>query len=415
MVEPRIKSVQCISPAGLHEMSYKEWGDENNPNTLICVHGVTRVGDDFDNLARALCGHYRVVCPDVVGRGRSGKLANPELYRVPQYVSDMVALVARVSAVPNTSIDWFGTSMGGLIGMALASLPHNPIRKLVLNDIGPCLDATALQRIGDYIGQELKFPDFDKAATFVREVSLSFGEHSDDEWRKLASDVLREEPGGQWVRHYDMGLAQPFRSSTPETVKADERMLWAAYDAIRCPTLLVRGTNSDLLSHETAEEMTRRGPKASLVEIPNVGHAPTFLHEDQIAIAKQFLVGPADILKETMEITRLHVGKRLSEVAVYNDTVYLAGQIADDTSADIVGQTREVLAHVDRLLTEAGSDKTCILMCQIYISDMGNFAGMNEVWDEWIAQGHTPPRATVEAKLANPACLVEIVVTAGMR
>jgi enamine deaminase RidA (YjgF/YER057c/UK114 family) len=116
-----------------------------------------------------------------------------------------------------------------------------------------------------------------------------------------------------------------------------------------------------------------------------------------------------------MEITRLHVGKRLSEVAIHGETIYLAGQIAEDTGADIVGQTREVLGHVDRLLTEAGSDKTCILSCQIYISDMANFSGMNEVWDEWVAPGHTPPRATVEAKLANPACLVEIVITAAKR
>ncbi|MGZ8288589.1 MAG: alpha/beta fold hydrolase [Telluria sp.] len=291
MIEPRIKSVQCISPAGLHDMSYKEWGDADNPNVLVCVHGVTRVGDDFDKLARALCDRYRVVCPDVVGRGRSGKLANPQLYRIPQYVSDMVTLVARVSSVPGTTIDWFGTSMGGLIGMAFASLPHNPVRKLVLNDIGPCLDPGALQRIGEYIGQELVFPNFDEAAAFVREVSLSFGEHSGDEWHKLASDVLRQRDDGKWVRHYDMGLAQPFKSSTPESVKADECLLWAAYDAIRCPVLLVRGADSDLLSHETAQEMTQRGPKAQLVEIPGVGHAPTFLHEDQIAIAKQFLTG----------------------------------------------------------------------------------------------------------------------------
>lgn len=291
MVDPKIKSVQCISPAGLHDMSYKEWGDENNPNVLICVHGVTRVGDDFDNMARALCGHYRVVCPDVVGRGRSGRLANPELYRVPQYVSDMVTLIARVTAQPGSMIDWFGTSMGGLIGMALASLPGNPVRKLVLNDIGPRLDPVALRRIGDYIGQEMRFPDFDRAAAFVREVSLPFGEHSADEWRKLASDVLRQDGDGQWVRHYDMGLAQPFKSATPETVTADERMLWAAYDAIGCPTLLVRGAQSDLLAPETAHEMTRRGPKATLVEIAHVGHAPTFMHDDQIAIAKQFLVG----------------------------------------------------------------------------------------------------------------------------
>ena len=116
-----------------------------------------------------------------------------------------------------------------------------------------------------------------------------------------------------------------------------------------------------------------------------------------------------------MEITRLHVGKRLSEVAIHNNTIYLAGQIAEDTAQDIVGQTREVLGHVDRLLAEAGSDKTCILSCQIYIADMKDFPGMNEVWDDWVASGHTPPRATVEAKLANPACLVEIVIIAAER
>jgi pimeloyl-ACP methyl ester carboxylesterase len=273
-------------------MSYKEWGEADNPNILICVHGVTRVGDDFDALARALAGNYRVICPDVVGRGRSGKLLDPRLYSVPQYVSDMVTLIARVTAHnASARIDWFGTSMGGLIGMALASLPGSPVRKLVLNDIGPTLDPAALLRIGDYIGQELRFPDFDAAARFVREVSLSFGEHTDEQWNKLASDVLRQQPDGQWVRHYDMGLAVPFKNTTPESSKADEAALWAIYDAIRCPTLLIRGANSDLLSRETAQAMAARGPRAQLIEIANVGHAPTFLNEDQIAIARQFLIG----------------------------------------------------------------------------------------------------------------------------
>ena len=291
MTEAKIKSVQCCSPTGLHHMSYKEWGDQHNPEILICAHGVTRVGDDFDVMAAALSDHYRVICPDVVGRGRSGRLLNAQLYTVPQYVSDMITLIARVSAhSEDAKIDWFGTSMGGLIGMALASLPGTPVRKLVLNDIGPTLDPAALLRIGDYIGQDLKFPDFDTAARFVREVSFSFGEHSDDQWHKLASDVLRQQADGQWVRHYDMGLAQPFRAATPETVKADQAALWACYDAIRCPTLLIRGANSDLLSHETAQEMATRGPMATLVEIPNVGHAPTFIHDDQIAIARQFLI-----------------------------------------------------------------------------------------------------------------------------
>ena len=292
MAEASIKSVQCSSPTGLHQMSYKQWGDERNPRILVCVHGVTRVGDDFDTLACALSDQYRVICPDVVGRGRSGRLLDPQNYRVPQYVSDMVTLIARVTAHhDDATIDWFGTSMGGLIGMALASLPGNPVRKLVLNDIGPTLDPVALLRIGDYIGQELRFPTFDEAAAFVREVSVSFGQHTDAQWHKLASDVLRRQDDDQWVRHYDMGLATPFRSATAETARQDEAALWAAYDAITCPTLLIRGAESDLLSRDTAQSMAARGPKAQLVEIANVGHAPTFIHDDQIAIARQFLLG----------------------------------------------------------------------------------------------------------------------------
>lgn len=291
MPEAKIKSVQCFSMSGLHQMAYKEWGEEDNPNVLVCVHGVTRVADDFDNLAQSLCKEYRVVCPDVVGRGRSGSLVNPQLYRLPQYVSDMVTLLARVLANgERQTVDWFGTSMGGLIGMGLASLPDSPVSKLVLNDIGPTLDWVAIQRIGDYIAQEVRFPTFKAGAEFVKMVSTTFGEHTDAEWHKLAADVLRQDKDGSWVRHYDMGLALPFQSVTPESAKADEAMLWAAYDAIRCPTLLVRGENSDLLSRETAQAMTQRGPKAKLVEIPNVGHAPTFLHDDQIAIAKDFLL-----------------------------------------------------------------------------------------------------------------------------
>ena len=292
MLEAKIKSVQCLSLVGLHRMSYKEWGDESNPNVLVCVHGVTRVGDDFDSMARALAGDYRVICPDIVGRGRSDWLKNPQLYRIPQYVSDIVTLLARVLPdAESQKVDWFGTSMGGLIGMGLASLPGNPIRKLVLNDIGPVLAPVAMQRIGDYIGQDLRFETFEAGAKFIRDVSLSFGEHTEAEWHKLAADVLRQDKDGKWVRHYDMGLAQPFRSATPESADADQAMLWAAYDAIQCPTLLVRGAESDLLSPETAGEMTRRGPKATLVEIANVGHAPTFIHDDQIAIAKKFLLG----------------------------------------------------------------------------------------------------------------------------
>jgi pimeloyl-ACP methyl ester carboxylesterase len=290
MSEPRLKSVLCSSPAGLHRMAYKEWGDPENTKVLVCVHGVTRVSGDFDALARAMSDRYRVVCPDVAGRGRSDRLRDPALYVIPQYVADMVTLIARVTA-GDEGVEWFGTSMGGLIGIGLASLEGSPIRRMVLNDIGPVLDPVAMARIGDYIGQDLRFATYEEGAAFVRTVSASFGPHSDAQWDKLARDWLVRQPDGQWVRHYDLGLAQPFKALTPEKVAQDEARLWAAYDAIRCPTLLVRGELSDLLARATAEEMTRRGPKPRLVEIAGVGHAPTFLQPEQIAIAREFLTG----------------------------------------------------------------------------------------------------------------------------
>jgi pimeloyl-ACP methyl ester carboxylesterase len=288
MAQPQLKFVQCISPAGLHTMAYKEWGDQQNPNVLVCVHGVTRVSDDFDNLAQELCEDYRVVCPDVVGRGRSGRLRDPRYYIVPQYVSDMVVLLARLEA---TTVNWVGTSMGGLIGMSLASLPDNPISKLVLNDIGPALNFAALTRIGSYIGQDVRFATFDEAVSYIREISLPFGPHTEDEWRKISADVLRQDRDGKWVRHYDLNLSIPFKGATLESTQRDEAMLWATYDAITCPTLLIRGAESDLLSKEVAQAMTNRGPKAKLVEFAGVGHAPTLVHADQIATIREFLLG----------------------------------------------------------------------------------------------------------------------------
>jgi pimeloyl-ACP methyl ester carboxylesterase len=269
-------------------MAYKEWGDPHNPNVLVCVHGVTRVGDDFDLLARDLARTYRVVCPDVVGRGRSDWLANAAGYQLPQYLSDMVTLLARLNA---ETVDWVGTSMGGLIGLALASMKGNPIRKLVLNDIGPTLNPTALQRIGSYIGQAVSFSDFDQAATYIKSISSTFGPHTDDEWNKLAGDVLRQGPDGHWIRHYDLKLAVPFQEATVESTKMAEAMLWQAYDSIACPTLLIRGEHSDLLTAETSEAMAARGPQAEVVVVPGVGHAPTLMHAHQIEIVKRFLLG----------------------------------------------------------------------------------------------------------------------------
>jgi pimeloyl-ACP methyl ester carboxylesterase len=284
--QARIESVQCISPDGLHRMAYKDWGDKDNSNVVICVHGVTRVSDDFDAVARALMPHFRVICPDVVGRGRSDWLRTPQHYQIPQYVSDIVTLLARVNA-PHVS--FLGTSMGGMIGMVLASLPGNPIQRLVLNDIGPNLDAAALERIRQYIGQALQFTIFDEAEEYIKSISQPFGEHTEEQWHKIAKDVLCKDKDGMWTRNYDLKLAG-LMQLTPEMVQILQAQLWAAYDAISCPTLLLRGAESDLLLSETALQMTQRGPKAKLIEFEKVGHAPSLVHANQIAVIKEFLL-----------------------------------------------------------------------------------------------------------------------------
>ena len=283
----RIESVQCMSPDGLHTMAYKEWGEADNPNVLVCVHGLTRVSDDFDALARIASREFRVICPDVVGRGRSGWLRNSKNYQVPQYVSDMVTLFARLKA---EQIYFLGTSMGGMIGMGLASLKDNPIQKLILNDIGPNLNVTALTRISQYVSQPMRFTSFDEASHYIRSISQTFGEHTEDEWHKICNDVLRRDTDGMWIRHYDLNLGMAMQAINPELANAMQVMMWAAYDAITCPTLLLRGAESDLLLQDTAIQMTRRGPMASLVEFEKVGHAPTLVHDDQISPIIDFLM-----------------------------------------------------------------------------------------------------------------------------
>ena len=235
------------------------------------------------NLARALCARYRVVCPDVVGRGDSEWLADPVFYAVPQYVADMVTLIARLDV---ERVHWVGTSLGGLVGMALAAQKDSPVAKLVLNEAGAVVAHASLERIGQYLGADPKFPSVEAAEQVVRAVSAPFGPHTDAEWRFLTEVVLRRSPDGSWRFHYDPRIATAYRSQIPE----GDIVLWEAYDAIRCPTLVIRGAQSDLLSRATAEEMTQRGPRAKLVELPGIGHAPTLLHEDQIAVVREFLL-----------------------------------------------------------------------------------------------------------------------------
>jgi pimeloyl-ACP methyl ester carboxylesterase len=280
---PRRRSVQCVSPKGLHRIAYREWGDARNRDAVVCVHGLTRNGRDFDELARALCGRYRVVCPDVAGRGDSDRLADPRLYDVPQYVADAVTLIARLDV---EAVSWVGTSMGGLIGMALAAQSGSPIARLVLNDVGPVVTLASLQRIATYIGNTQSFPTVEAAEAYVRMVCAPFGPHSDAQWRQLTEAWMKKGDDGAWRPSYDPRLADVYRAALPDK----DIELWPLYDAIRCPTLVLRGERSDLLARDTTLEMAARGPKARVVEIKGVGHAPTLMQPDQIALVRDFLM-----------------------------------------------------------------------------------------------------------------------------
>jgi pimeloyl-ACP methyl ester carboxylesterase len=282
LAEPRRRSVQCASPSGLHRMSYLEWGDPRNRDVLVCVHGLTRNSRDFDDLARALCGRWRVVCPDVAGRGDSDRLADPRLYGIPQYVADMVTLVARLDV---ETVSWVGTSMGGLIGMAFAAQPGSPITRLVLNDAGPVVSLVSLQRIGSYVGNVLSFASLEQAEAAVRVICAPYGPHSDAQWRQITEAWVTKADEG-WRPNYDPRIAEAFRATMPEK----DLELWPLYDAVRCPMLVLRGELSDLLSRQTTLEMASRGPKARVFEVKGVGHAPTLMHDDQIAVIREFLM-----------------------------------------------------------------------------------------------------------------------------
>lgn len=282
-LEPRRRSVQCASPAGLHRIAYREWGDARNRDVLVCVHGLTRSSRDFDELARALRGQFRVVCPDVAGRGDSDRLADAKLYTWTQYVADMVTLIARLDV---EAVSWLGTSMGGLIGMALAAQKNSPVSKLVMNDAGPVIAKASLQRIGSYVGLAPAFATIEAAEQYVRTVHAPFGPHSDTQWRFLTEAVVRRNADGSYRLHYDPKIGEPFRQNMP----AGDLESWPLWDAIRCPALVLRGAQSDLLSKATAQEMTQRGPKAKVVEFAGVGHAPTLMHADQIAAVREFLL-----------------------------------------------------------------------------------------------------------------------------
>ena len=279
-----LEFVQCASLAGLHRMAYRSWGDPSNPKVLLCVHGLTRRGSDFDVLAKCMSKDYRVVCPDVVGRGDSDYLSNPMLYGVPQYVSDMVTLIARLNP---GELHWFGTSMGGLIGMVLAGLKNQPIERLLLNDVGPRIEVSFLGRLLTYLGKPIDFATQEEAITYANSLTVTFGRHSQEQLRALNSpQVINKD--GRWVMHYDPQIAVPFAAQNPLTIAAGEQALWQSFEQIRIKTLVVRGLESDLLSASTVTQMCERNPLVSSIEVPEAGHAPAFILPSQIQIAQDF-------------------------------------------------------------------------------------------------------------------------------
>ena len=280
MAEIRQAQLACLSTTGFHTLAYRDSGPAH-PVPVVCIHGLARNARDFDNLAAALAAAgRRVVCVDVVGRGDSGWLRDPQSYGYPQYMADTVALIARLDC---EEVDIVGTSMGGLIGMMLAAQPGNPIRRLVINDVGPFIPKAALERILTYFGRDPRFADLEAAEAYHRATYRSFGDLSSAQWRHLTETSVRRDGEG-WRLHYDPRIAEPMHST--EVADVD---LWSLWDTIACSVLVLRGAESDLLLAETAAEMRERGPRAEVIEFAGCGHAPALLDSGQIDPVRAWL------------------------------------------------------------------------------------------------------------------------------
>lgn len=302
MAAPTLNYVSCPDAHGGHRMAWWQWGDAQAPHLVVCVHGLSRQGRDFDVLAQALVaragGRLRVACPDVVGRGQSDWLRDPQGYVIPTYVHDMLQMLGHLHGqAPVGTLDWVGTSMGGLIGMGVCGTPELPlpvpVRRLVLNDVGPVVQWQALQRIGTYLGQTGKFGSVQQAADAMWAISRSFGPHTPEQWLALSQAMVKPLPEGGVTLHYDPAIAVPFRALTEESAVQGQAALWQLYDNVSARTLVLRGADSDLLSPETAEDMRHRGPRARVVEFEGVGHAPTLIADNQVEAVASFLFEPA--------------------------------------------------------------------------------------------------------------------------
>lgn len=296
VVQPRFNSFLGLDSRGFHRVTFTEWGDPANPHVVVCVHGLTRNSRDFDALATRLSDRCRVVCMDVAGRGTSDWLEHKGDYGFPMYLADTAALLARVIGDhrADVRIDWVGTSMGGLMGMMLAAKLRSPIHRLVVNDVGPLVPWPALMRLKNiHSGIGMQFKDLNEAEMYLRAVCLSFGPLSDEQWAHVTRHSMRQVED-IYVPAFDPGILSALRHAR-SGVEFDIDFLagvdlWAIWDRIKCPTLVLRGAVSDMLLSSVGEEMKQRGPKARVVEFPGVGHAPWLMTDDQTGVVREFLL-----------------------------------------------------------------------------------------------------------------------------
>jgi pimeloyl-ACP methyl ester carboxylesterase len=269
-----------INAAG-HEMHVTEWGDRQNP-ALVMWHGLARTGRDFDEAAEALSDTYFVLCPDTLGRGLSAWAKNPETdYSYRTYGDMALAMLDRYGI---GGMRWIGTSMGGLLGVALAGgRLKGRIGHLVINDIGPEIQTEGIGRIADYVGHPPVYDTVGEMETWLRANYAQFGANSEAFWRRMADTSARRTDDGRVTVHYDPKIAEQL--SRPE----EGLDLWKAYDAIGARTLILRGANSDVLAPAVAEKMQKRGPKPALEVLPGYGHAPTITSAYELALVRKFL------------------------------------------------------------------------------------------------------------------------------
>ncbi|SFD54239.1 Pimeloyl-ACP methyl ester carboxylesterase [Sulfitobacter brevis] len=279
MTEPRFRLVPVMD----HEIVLTEWGDPALP-TLVMAHGLARTGRDFDEIASALSDSYHVLCPDLIGRGLSSWSDNPQAEYSIEYYAGIYGDLLDHCGVDRTA--WLGTSLGGLIGMHLASgREADRITALVINDIGPELPDLAVERILTYIGALPEFADLAQAESWLREVYLPFGPASDDFWWRMARTSVRRRANGRLALHYDPRIAVQFSASRGELTS------WDRWDRIVVPTHVLRGANSDLLSAAVAERMGQAGPEPQTTVIDDCGHAPTLSRPGDSAMVREILGG----------------------------------------------------------------------------------------------------------------------------